>query len=82
MGFRRGRTWSHNTPTANNWETKLLALPVQTHSHHMTTLLWQKVGRVCVYVCVVGGAGRSSGFPPGSETNGVREIHFPIGTDS
>lgn len=32
-------------------------------------------------VCVVSGVEWSCGFPPESETNGVREIHFPIGTD-
>lgn len=36
---------------------------------------------VCVYECVVGGVGWFSGFPLESETNGVREIHFPVGTD-
>ena len=49
---RRGLdTWSHNTPTANNSETKLSALPIQTHSHHMTTLLWLTETSVCVCVC-------------------------------
>lgn len=57
-GVRQGRTWSHNTPTANNRETKLLVWPIQTHSHHMTTLLWQReTVSVCMSVLLVGWGG-------------------------
>lgn len=52
-GVRQGRPWSHNTPTANKRETKLPAQPTQTHSYHMTTLLWQRES-VCV-CCQWGG---------------------------
>lgn len=52
-GVGQGRPWSHNTPTANKRETKLPTQPIQTHSHHMTTLLWQRE-TVCV-CCQWGG---------------------------
>lgn len=45
------RPWSHNTLTANNKETKLPAQPIQTHSPHLTTLLWQREEGDCVCVC-------------------------------
>lgn len=40
----------------------------------------------CVLLCAVRGVGGRggclSGFPPGSETNAVRQIRFPIGTEN